>query len=199
MLTQLTTLKARLDLAESDVQDDALLTRFIVAVSGRFERQCNRLFGRGDDATYEFRADARAILPERYPVESISKWELKDDETTGWVTQTDIVYLFGPGQVVIELAVALGTSAQIGRITYDGGYVLPGGTVSTGQTALPDELENACVEQVVYLFQNRNRLGLAGVSGQGGSLQKDLMSVVTPAVFLPDVMSVLKKYERWEC
>jgi len=41
-----------------------------------------------------------------------------------------------------------------------GGYVLPGTTPSAGQTALPDDLEQAAVEQVAYWFRNRDNTGL---------------------------------------
>ena len=33
------------------------------------------------------------------------------------------------------------------RLTYTGGYVLPGDTPGPGQTPLPDDLEQAAVEQ----------------------------------------------------
>ncbi|HWX22592.1 MAG TPA: hypothetical protein VN578_22040 [Candidatus Binatia bacterium] len=39
-------------------------------------------------------------------------------------------------------------------------YVLPGTSSAPGQTALPDDLEQAAVEQVAYWFQNREHLGL---------------------------------------
>ena len=40
-------------------------------------------------------------------------------------------------------------------MTLTGGYVLPGTTPSAGQTALPDDLEQAAVEQVAYWFQKQ--------------------------------------------
>ena len=48
----------------------------------------------------------------------------------------------------------------VARLTYTGGYVLPGTTPQSGQIALPDDLEQAAVEQVAFWFQNRDRLGL---------------------------------------
>jgi hypothetical protein len=41
---------------------------------------------------------------------------------------------------VVSLLGCLGTSRQIGRVTYTAGYVLPGGVPATGQTPLPDEI-----------------------------------------------------------
>ena len=62
----------------------------------------------------------------------------------------------------------------------------------TGQTALPDDLEQAAVEQVVFWFQNRDKLGLVRYWPKGGIYlefaQSELLSSVT---------AVLRKYERW--
>lgn len=197
MLTQLQTLKDRLGIAESFVRDDELLTNALRALSGRFDQECNRKFARQEDATFEFRADVFDILVDRFPVESISAFHVKANETEGWVEQTDIVAIIGPTKSIIELAAPLGSSREIARVTFDGGYVLPGTTPEAGQTALPAEIEQAAVEQCVYWYQNKDRLGLSSISGQGGSVSKDPVSVVAPLSLLPTVMAVLKKYERW--
>ncbi|MGZ4975417.1 MAG: hypothetical protein ACXWDN_21870, partial [Limisphaerales bacterium] len=65
----------------------------------------------------------------------------------------------------------------------------PGTTPGGGQTPLPDDLEQACVEQVVYWYQNRSNLGvLTSTIGSGSHLvQGDL---------LPGVAAVLQKYTR---
>ena len=90
---------------------------------------------------------------------------------------------------VISLVCATGSRFQQARATYTGGYVLPGTTPDAGQTALPNDIEQACVEQVAYWYQNRNTLGmLSATTGTGSHLvQGDL---------LPGVTEVLKKYSR---
>ena len=71
------------------------------------------------------------------------------------------------------------TSPALARVTYTGGYVLPGDTPDAGQTALPDDLEQAAVEQVAYWFRNRDSTGLLRVWPHGGVyeafLQSDLL------------------------
>lgn len=191
-LTQLTTLKTRLGIAESDVRDDEILGNALAAVGARFEAECHRRFERSAAATYQFRADERDILVDRPPIESVTSFHLKENETTGWVLQSDIVYLIGPQANLIELSIALGTREQIAKVTFAGGYVLPGTTPGAGQTALPSDLEHAAQEQTVYWFQNRERLGLSNVSAEGGSL-----SQFGSLNLLPSVAAVLKKYERW--
>jgi len=57
--------------------------------------------------------------------------------------------------------------------------------------ALPDDLKSAAVEQVAYWYQNKDRLGMVAVAGEGGSLQK------FPALdLLPAVAAALQRYAR---
>jgi len=69
---------------------------------------------------------------------------------------------------------------------------LPGDTPAAGQTALPDDLEQAAVEQVAYWFRNRDKSGLIRSWPHFGTcetfVQSDLLLVVR---------TVLKKYERF--
>src|SRR5881396_3780774 len=153
MLTQLTTVKSRLALTVTDYDD--LLTSAIKAVSARFDKETNRTLAHTTTATHEFNANDTEILPPCYPVEAVTKFELKSNETDGWTEQTGVQYLLRR-QCVISLHSPLSSlpSSRIGRVTYTGGYVLPGTTLGAGQTALPDDLEQAAVEQVAYWLQN---------------------------------------------
>lgn len=182
MLAQLGTVKTRLGMLPSDTQDDAQLTSFIKLTSARFAQDCRRVFERTAGATYTFRASECLVIPDRLPIEAVTAWEVKATEADGWETVTDADFLIGPGNTTVELMTALGSSAELARVTYTGGYVLPGTTPTAGQTALPDDLEQCCIEQVCYLWQNRNRLGLVSMGGQGGSLAQfaelDLLPMV---------------------
>src|SRR5438876_11586179 len=106
MLTQLSTVKARLALTVSDY--DSLLTSAIKAISDRFDRECNRSLARTTAATHEFDASDTEILPPRYPVEAVTKFELKSNETDGWFEQTGVQYLIRR-QCVISLSSPLST------------------------------------------------------------------------------------------
>ena len=189
LLTQLTTVKTRLGI--TDTTDDTLLTNLIKLASGRFERTCNRSLERLVSTTEEFSGDATEIALTRFPLESVTAFHLKSNETEGWVLQSSIDYLIRRA-CIISLSVPLGTKYEQGRVTFTGGYVLPGTTPGSGQTALPDEIEHACVEQVAYWYQNRHRLGLITMPAEGRTFfslaQIDL---------LPNVLSILKRYERF--
>ena len=188
-LTQLSSVKARLGV--SDTADDALLTNLIKFASGRFERQCNRLFDRQADTTDEFSADRCELRVARYPIESVSAFHLKSDETEGWVAQTGVEYLIRRA-CLISLPFPLGDCSQLVRVTYTGGYVLPGTSPGAGQTALPDDLEQACVEQVAFWYQRRDQLGLITVPSDGRTFYQ-----LGQIDLLPNVRPVLTKYERY--
>src|SRR5215831_18253852 len=100
MLTQLTTVKARLALTVTDY--DELLTSTIKAVSARFDRECNRAFARTVNATHEFDAGELELRPECYPIESVSKFELKSSEGNGWTESAGVEFLLRR-QCVISL------------------------------------------------------------------------------------------------
>ena len=194
MLTQLSTVKSRLALTVTDYDD--LLTAAIKAVSARFDKECHRTLARTTSATHEFEVDETEVLPPCYPIESVTKFELKFNETDGWSEQTGIQYLIRR-QCVISLSNAINyppstINSPIARVTYTGGYVLPGDTPGAGQTALPDDLEQAAVEQVAYWFRNREKTGLLRSWPHGGVYESFLQSDL-----LLEVRAVLKKYERW--
>jgi len=67
----------------------------------------------------------------------------------------------------------------------------PGDTPDAGQTALPDDLEQAAVEQVAYWFRNRDKTGLLRSWPHDGTYEAFLQSDL-----LLEVRSVLRKYER---
>src|SRR2546426_10855358 len=148
MLTQLATVKSRLALTVTDYDD--LLTNAIRAVSTRFDKETNRTLSRTTMATHEFDAADTEILPRCYPVEAVTKFELKANETDGWTEQTGVQYLIRR-QCVISLASAIHyqpstINSPMGRVTYTGGYVLPRDTPHARQTPLPDHPEPAAGE-----------------------------------------------------
>ena len=154
MLTQLSTVKSRLGILDTDTANDALLTNAIVALSARFNRECNRTLERTENLIEEFPAEAVEICPICYPIETITRFELKLSEAEGWVEQASVTCLVRR-RCVISLAHRLGGREEQARMTYTGGYVLPGSVPAAGQTALPADLE-----QAAFWFQNRERLGM---------------------------------------
>lgn len=166
-LVQLTTVKNRLGITVSS--DDTMLSNFIEQIGERFELEMNRKLERQTGWTQEFDARKWALTVERYPVEQVTAWKVKTNETEGFVSQTapDFTLAKKPGIITLTASVGLGVHPQILQITYDGGFVLPGGTPTGGQTALPDAIEHAACEQVAHWYQNRHRLGLQTIPAEG--------------------------------
>jgi hypothetical protein len=185
MLATLTQLKNRLGITLADTTDDGEMELFLGLVSARFNRYCRRTFERSAAATLEFRASEMVVLVDRYPIEAVTGFDLKASELEGWVDQglTGADYLIGPTGNTIELLTVMGNRQELARVRYAGGYVEPGTDPEAGQVELPADLNRAAIEQVVYLWQNKTRLGLTTVGGTGGSLAQfaelDLLPLVT--------------------
>lgn len=77
------------------------------------------------------------------------------------------------------------------RVTYTGGYVAPGTPLMVGQTAMPDDLQEAATMQAVHYVKNRDRLGATSISADGASI------ALSPAELLPAVRQILKGYRRY--
>jgi hypothetical protein len=198
MLTQLVTVKARLEITPSDVTRDELLTRAIEAISARFDRECNRTFARTVNFTQEFPATDTEVIARCYPVETVGVFELKASQTEGWVAQAGVRFLVRGG-CVISLNAPLAFVPRfptiepgLARVTYTGGYVMPGTAAEEGQTVLPADLESAAVEQVAFWFQERDKLGLVRQWPSGGPYL-----VLNQLPLLPQVSAMIRPYQRW--
>lgn len=196
MLTQLSTLKSRLAIPEADTTSDALLTSAIKALSARFDKECTRTLARTISATQEFPGDDTEITLLCYPVEAVTKFETKSTEAEGWQEQTGIDYLIRSA-CVISLAspfsfLLSSPLPALARVTYTGGYVLPGTTPDPGQTPLPDDLEQAAIEQVAFWYQNKDRLGLKTYWPSGDAYRQ-----FATLDLLESVKATLSHYRRW--
>ena len=196
MLTQLSTVKARLAIDDFEVKYDVLLTNAINAISSRFDKETNRTLSRTVNATYEFCADYTQISVSCYPIETVTKFETKSSESAGWLEQTGVEFLIRQGCIIsfsnnFRLW-TLDIRPSLARVTYTAGYVLPGTTPGPGQTPLPSDLEQAAVEQVAYWFQIRDKLGLKTRWPHAGTYEG-----LFPIDLLPNVQTVLKTYQRW--
>jgi hypothetical protein len=195
MLTTLPTIKSRLGLPAFETAADAVLTNFIKLVSARFELECDRRFARATEAVFDFTADACEVRADRYPIEAVAGFYLRSRETEDWLEQTGVDYVISPARAVIALAAPLGAASEPARVIFTGGYVLPGNTPGAGQTALPDELEQMAVEQVAYLYSNRNRFGLISVGG-GSAIDILRELELLPAASTPSTGSVWFKFAQ---
>lgn len=181
MLCQLTTVKDELGIGNSDTTDDVRLTRLIKHASELFDQFCNRTFARAAGVIHEFRGDEMEISIKSYPIETLTSFELKNNETAGWEIQSGIGYVLR-SLCIVSLNAPLGTAQDQARITYTGGYVLPGTSPGANQMALPTAIEDACVRQVCHWYRSRNTEGVASASTGGSSIAWDAKSPLLPVV-----------------
>ncbi len=182
--------KKRLAILESDIQYDELLGWMIDRVGERFGSECDRVFDRTLGDQVEFEASALFVTGRALPIESVTKFETSTPGAGAWVEVTDVDYLVR-SQAVVSLLVPIGTSEQRARVTYTGGYVMPGDVVGAGQVGLPGVLTWACAEQVAFWFQQRDQVGRVTSGSSGAAYQ-----TVRDVDLLPGVRAVLRRYRR---
>ncbi len=196
MLTTLAKVKARLGIKEEDVIDDDMLTNLIAMVSARFDTICNRSFGYATNAIEEFEGDATEIAVRCFPIDESRSltFEFRETAALGWQTPSSADYIVRKS-CIISLFNKLTSWRSQARVTYSGGYKLPDGTSPAEAIVdLPSDVELSAVEQIAYWYQNRNRLGLTGISADGGSIQQ-----FATLDLLPNVKNALRQHERWIC
>jgi hypothetical protein len=143
------------------------------------------------DFEQEFHAGDREIILRCPPLETITRFELKSGELTGWELKPDVDCIVRR-RCVLSLEHPLGSDAQQARVIYTGGYVLPGTAPGPGQKLLPPEIEQAAVEQVCFWFQNRDRAGLSRIWEYHGTYRQ-----YENLDLLPSVRAVLARHAVW--
>jgi hypothetical protein len=199
MLAQLSSLKTRLGIADADLSSDDTLNAFLSNLSARFDKETNRTLARTVDATFEFDPDDVEIIPPCYPIESVSKFELKQNETDGWSEITGVTYTIRRACVLsLDSSLnpqqpTLNTSrVAVARVTYTGGYVLPGDTADTGQTPLPSDIEQSVIEQAAAWYLRKDQVGLEIRWDKGGAYLR-----ISQLPLLPQVQTVIAKHQRY--
>lgn len=193
MITTLATLKARLGLEDADVKDDALLTQFLQYITGRFDNECNRVFGYTLNAVEEFEGDETEIRVRCFPIDEVQPitFLYRQRASDGWLTPNVSDYIVRRG-CVISLVDRMADWKAQATVTYSGGYLLPdGSSPSQASVPLPADLQYAAVEQMAWMYQNRSRLGITSMTGEHGSFAQ-----IPKLDLLPNVAQILSRYER---
>lgn len=190
MLTTLTAIKARLEITTA--ADDAMITGFAEWMSAMAESRCSRRFARTEGDAYEFSAERTEIVVPRYPIEQVISLQLRENARAAWRSQSAAFEVVNESGIVSMVGGALGTRLQRARVVYTGGYVLPGTTAEDGQTALPDDLENAVIEQTAYWYGARHALRLPSTGAALAAAREKPSGLV----LLPQVEETLSRYVR---
>lgn len=177
---------------EEDVK--AQLAAKIAEVSVRAATFCNRAFERVERLSYHD-GGGRYLYLKALPVQEIA--EILYSSTWDWGAAT----VYGPSSWALLDAKAGMVAFKSGfwpegagalRVKYNGGYDLapaPGQEPPEGYTPIPEDLEGAICQQVVYEWRRRNDPGISSVSFPDGTINK--MQV---GEWLDSVCQTLKRY-----
>ena len=179
--SNLTTLKAHLLAAglRSATDFDTAIANIGLGMADAIGNFCNRKFLRTVGDTQIFAADRTQFLLQRYPVENVTQWELKQSEQLGFVVQ-DVTQIQAVdsvnGIIFFQETADLGKYYHQVRFTYTGGFwwpVLDSGDVGypdtqpAGATALPNDLKLAWLLQCEIVWKMRDKLGTQISEGEG--------------------------------
>ena len=193
-------LKKRLLLASdaAGTAYDEAVTALGLAVAGYFETECDRKFARAAVDTYECEASRRFAVVPRYPIESVTKLEMRTSTTEGWVEQTAVPINFNKGAGVVTFTLLPAAAGDMVRLTYTGGYWWDtsedlSGTKPTGAEDLPQALLLAWVQACKFLWDRGSIEDRAKAGFGDGEIER----FITGESKWPEfVTAVINKFRR---
>ncbi len=173
-LTTVATMEAELGIPAGT--QTTLLERLINEASDAIEHYCSRTFYRATLTEKYAGHGTRRLMVDRTPLESITSitvdgslispvdYSIEDAKIgtvyreLGWLWTAKSALDQDSSRVRPATDDKLvGTEERYIEVVYIGGYVLPSGTVGTGQTRLPWDLERVAMDTVTQLFRNRGK------------------------------------------
>lgn len=183
----------KLLISKTDASDDVILNAIALSISKRFEQFADRLTEIVADRVRYFDIDEGQqlfILP-AFPVSACSVW---NDEDRSWSTQLDstvFTFLGDWGELIVD-DYSLVAGAKKLKVQYTGGMAA---SQSAFESAFPD-LEMACRIQGAFMFDKRQKLGVAGESVAGGTVRFSQKMELLPEV--EEVWNIYSRHARFE-
>lgn len=180
---------------------DSLITGIGKGVAGMFDQFCNRGLERVAGETDEFSGDRRMWVLSRYPVETVSGVEVREDMTEGWVAVNEVIQQRDDAAGVIWFGEIQGIHLTRLKVTFTGGYWFDTtedgtGVMPAGATALPKDVSLAWYLQCREVWLKIDRLGLSLIQGEG---EKNFVSQMLAGLELvPMVKEILGKHVRYQ-
>lgn len=162
---------------------DGLLESLIDSFTEMFETYCDREFLSRERTEYHDGNGTRHIFTDQYPITTISgiwsstSWDWTDTTLVDSTTYT----IRRDTSIILKASVFAKADNQNIRVIYTAGYA---------NTAIPDDLNLACIEEVVRAYKNRKGvdvLAIVAPDGQVTRFEKDLM---------PTTLRVLNSYRK---
>jgi len=200
-LGTLTELKAFVLHTEGLIQGtdfDTALSIIGSGVAASFDKYCNRIFKRGSGVTETIGANRDFYYVKRFPIESVTAFEILSDDTDGWqsLTVADAINNTINETGRLYFGFEHGTWYEQLRITYTGGYWYDetedaSDSLPSGATQVPDDLKMAWYVQSQHLFNSRDNLGIR--------IAKDAEpnTALSSYDLVPEVKAILDDYIRY--
>ncbi|MCX6896325.1 MAG: hypothetical protein NTZ16_12670 [Verrucomicrobia bacterium] len=201
--SNLTELKAHLlpSAMRSGIAFDTAIAAIGLGVVTAFEQYCNRKFQRTVAATMVCTADRDHCYLDRYPVEALTKTELKADINVGWEQQDGLVLNMNEASGLVYWGAGISFAWAQLRFTFTGGFfwntLEPAdqgypAALPNGAAALPADLKLAWLMQCEAIWANRDKLG-ASVADE-----PEKHSKISKVEFTPLVIETLNNYRRMQ-
>ena len=188
--------KGRLGIDNAD--HDTVINTIIASMESIFNSYTQRhLIVTASDVTEYFTGRGGVYLQLlRYPVVAITsiKEAIDYDFTNADALVADTDYRLmsaGANGILSRIYACWQQTPDSIQIVHRGGYCAAGVTPGSGETALPDDIREAAIEQSCLFFKRKDDLGLSSVSFEGGSIQK-----FNTLDLFPFVRQTLDNYRR---
>jgi hypothetical protein len=187
--------KDRLGITSTDY--DLVISRIISGIGSLFDTVTGRsLIVNAADVTEYYKGLSPLLVVKRYPIVSITSiTEALDydfSNATALVANTDYRLTDdGAGGILHRIYTYWPDVPDAVQVVYRGGYCSAGQTPGSGETAMPNDLREAAIEQASFIFKRKDDIGLTSVAFDGGSIGKS-----SPMKLLPMVEQTLKPYWR---
>lgn len=183
---------------------DSAITAIGRGVAGAFDKHCNRQFARLAGAVDQFSADRMSYTLARFPLETLTTIEQRDDVAGGWVAQTvnDVVVNRDDAAGLLHFGTTLGSHLSQVRVTYTGGYWYDTAetedtTQPLGSTKLPYDVKEAWYLQCEAVWAVRDKIGSGLVKTGGGDAA--LLGLSLPGLdLIPLVKQILAGHTRYQ-
>jgi hypothetical protein len=177
---------------------DQLLQSVGVGVANAFGHHCGRRFPRMVGDVYEFAANLDLVTLPRYPVEGVTKVELRARYGEAWTEQTGVIDNLAQTAGLLFLIGPLSDSRGLVRVTFTGGYWFDDsedgtGVMPEGATALPETIRTAWIIQTKKIMEDLCPLWRQSVAAALPN------QIADPSVeeFTPIVREMLRPFRRF--
>lgn len=203
-LTTLATIKDELGI--TDTSSDTYLERQINVISQKISNYCNRNFKSQTYTDEKYYGTDDIILNlNNYPVTDLTKFELDNkeidlDDITIKSEEGQLYYekIFNSNGYVSGISEHRDLKTENISITFEAGYILP----DQEERNLPYDLEQACIDEIVYKYGNKGNKGKKvsswGLDKASKSYESDEIVFNSKYGLLNETLALLdSKYKRY--